>query len=299
MTEQDPPRITAHALLTRYDALLIDAYGVLVHHTGALPGARELLAALRQRGRRFYIVTNDASRSPERAAARYRSFGLEIEAGDMIASGMLLAPHFAARDLRGARCLVLGTADSHAYVAAAGGIPARHDQAEGCEVVVVADDEGYPFPEAINDVISHLYRRCDRGQRVELVLPNPDLVFPAGDGRYGITAGAVALLIEAALERRYGRDAPRFIRLGKPHPGLFEEARRRAGAALGHAPRLVMIGDQLETDIAGALAAGIDAALLVGEAAVSQWRAATGTSPRPTYLLTGLDPGAGPAADAS
>ncbi|MEO1272399.1 MAG: hypothetical protein AAFX99_30240 [Myxococcota bacterium] len=51
------------ALLTRYDALLIDAYGVLVHAQGALPGAVELIAHLNQQAIPFVLLTNDASRS--------------------------------------------------------------------------------------------------------------------------------------------------------------------------------------------------------------------------------------------
>ena len=108
-----------------------------------------------------------------------------------------------------------------------------------------------------------------------MILPNPDLIYPAGAGAYGFTSGAVALLLEAALARRYPERAPRFTRLGKPHAPLFDEARRRLGG-----DRLLMIGDQLETDIAGALAAGIDAALVV--TGVTRWRRALVV---PTYLL--------------
>ena len=75
---------------------------------------------------------------------------------------------------------------------------------------------------------------------------------------------------------------PRFEALGKPAPALFELARARlAGAA-----RVVMIGDQLETDIAGARATGLDAALVAG---VSTWRA--GAAPpelAPHWLLDDL-----------
>ena len=62
-------------------------------------------------------------------------------------------------------------------------------------------------------------------------------------------------------------------------PGLFELARARMPGAT----RLLMIGDQLETDIAGARAAGIDAALITG---VSRWR--EDAEPAPRYVLTSL-----------
>ena len=54
------PKITMETLIERYDILLFDAYGVLVHSTGALPGAIELIDRLNQIGKTYYILTNDA-----------------------------------------------------------------------------------------------------------------------------------------------------------------------------------------------------------------------------------------------
>jgi ribonucleotide monophosphatase NagD (HAD superfamily) len=62
-------------------------------------------------------------------------------------------------------------------------------------------------------------------------------------------------MFEGALALRYPhRTDLRFVRLGKPNTPIFEDAVRRAGTS-----RAVMIGDQLETDIKGARAAGLDA----------------------------------------
>ncbi len=58
------PEICMSALLERYKVLLLDAYGVLVHSTGALPGAAELIDRLNCTGKPYYILTNDASRHP-------------------------------------------------------------------------------------------------------------------------------------------------------------------------------------------------------------------------------------------
>ncbi|HEY0715794.1 MAG TPA: hypothetical protein VGF45_24130, partial [Polyangia bacterium] len=57
---------TIAALLERYETFFLDAYGVLVRSSGALPGAAEFLARLRQAGRPHFILSNDASRSLER-----------------------------------------------------------------------------------------------------------------------------------------------------------------------------------------------------------------------------------------
>ena len=56
------------ALLERYDAFLLDAYGVLVYGQGAIPGAAELIAHLNAIDFPFVVLTNDAGRSPRSAA---------------------------------------------------------------------------------------------------------------------------------------------------------------------------------------------------------------------------------------
>jgi ribonucleotide monophosphatase NagD (HAD superfamily) len=229
---------------------------------------------------RFLVVTNDASRLPETASARFRRLGLDIGPESILTSGQLLAPWFAERGLAGARCLVLGNDDSRRYVSDAGGVVCPIDGAGEYDVVASCDDEGYPFLEAMNATLSVLFRAFDADRRLHLVLPNPDLVFPAGDGGFGFTAGAVAHLFETVLARRYPDRAIAFDRLGKPNRAMFDAATARLGSR-----RLLMIGDQLETDIAGARGAGLDAALLV--TGVSRW-APGGSDLEPTYLLDRL-----------
>ena len=245
----DPvPRITIAELGERYDAILFDAYGVLVHSTGAMPGACDTIATLNQTGKAYAIITNDASKHPDAAAQRYRGFGLDISTDRILSSGLLLRRYFAKHGLLDATCAVLGTAGSRYFVEQAGGmvVPATED----FDVLVIGDENGYPFVETVDAALSTVFRAVDGGRQVHLVLPNPDLIYPHGHGGFGIAAGSVALVIEAALRRRYPlRDDLVFDRLGKPHPELYESAIELLGSR-----NAVMIGDQLETDIAGAIA---------------------------------------------
>ncbi len=123
------PAITIDALLDRYDTILFDAYGVLVHGSGPMPGAAEVLHRLNREGRSYFIVTNDASKLPATAASRFQGFGLPIDAARILTSGMLLAGHFADADLVGRRCAVLGPPDSLRYVRDAGGEVVPPDEA--------------------------------------------------------------------------------------------------------------------------------------------------------------------------
>jgi len=251
-----PPLTSIEQLIECYDALLFDAYGVLVHVSGAMPDAPKLIKRLNRIEKPYCIVTNDASRLPNRAAARYRSYGLDVDAENIITSGGLLPEYFAKHGLRGSRCVVLGPADSRRYVELAGGEVVPADAV--FDVLVIGDESGFPFLDTVDMALSTLFKMIDAGRPIHLVLPNPDLIYPSGVDSFGIAAGAVAMLFEAALRRRYrGRPGLEFARLGKPYPHLYEAAMARCDTR-----DVVMIGDQLETDIAGANGCGIDSALI-------------------------------------
>ena len=250
--------ISARVLIDTYDAFLIDAYGVLVDGTRALPGAAAFIEAIERAGKDYLVVTNDASRSRERCATRLSALGVSISPDQFITSGSLVIPFFAEHELQGKKTMVLGPQDSKDYVSEAGGIVTPIELSQDADVVVVADDAGYPFLESLEICLSVLYRMIDQGRKPTLILPNPDLIYPKGPGEFGFTSGAVALLLEAGLNRRYPSQTWTFTPLGKPHPAIFEEAKRRIPGK-----RVVMIGDQLQTDILGATRSGIDAALLL------------------------------------
>jgi HAD superfamily hydrolase (TIGR01450 family) len=272
-----PPTTSIGDLLARYGGFAIDAYGVLVDAGAALPGARALITELDARGLPYVVATNDASRSPATCARRFAGLGLPIPADRVVTSGQLLA-HLPG--LRGLRTCVLGTADSVAYAEAAGAHVVETRAGMEIDCVAVCDDDGFDFLRGSEAALSAAVRALDAGRPLRLVLPNPDLLYPKGRGELGFTAGTIALMIEAALARRFPAAPPRFERLGKPERHLFDRAVERLGV-----PRreVVVIGDQLETDITGAVAAGVDSALLAG---VSRW---TPDAPvRPTWLLDSL-----------
>ncbi len=279
-------RIQFDALVERYGAFLLDGYGVLVTEGGALPGAAEALARLERAGRRWLVVSNDASRLPETSVARYRSLGLPVERERLLTSGDLIADHFAQRGLVGQTVVVLGTEDSRRLVTGAGGLLAEPGD-RAAAVVVIGDDDGYAFREAIEATLDAAAWRVEHGEPLHLVLPNPDVVFPRGGGHIGLAAGAIALLIEAGLRVRFGPRAPRFTALGKPGATLFAAALARLG---GPDKRdVVMVGDQLATDIRGAVAFGIDA-VLVGTGLTPLSEAEGDPEARPTWLMDAFAP---------
>jgi HAD superfamily hydrolase (TIGR01459 family) len=276
-------RTSADELIARYDVFFLDAYGVLVRSSGALPEAADFLRRIEAAGKRFLILSNDASRSPATTERRYRGFGLPIAIDQVVTSGMLIRPHYAALGLQGARTIVLGTEDSDGYVTEAGGKVVPPDD-ELAEVVVVADDDGYDLLETANKVVTVLLHRLDRGQRTHLVLPNPDLLFPGPGGSCGLTAGAIAAMIESVLRLRDPAGQLRFVPLGKPHRPIFEAAMQRLPGV--DPRRIVMVGDQIVTDIRGANDFGLDSAFV--ETGVGRHRDAAIHGVSPTWILKSL-----------
>ena len=275
------PKITIDELIKRYSVLLLDAYGVLVHSSGALEGAGELIAELNQKGTSYFILTNDASKLPLTTSKLFQKYGLEINPNRIITSGSLLKSYFGTHGLRGARCIVLGPSDSVQYVKDAGGeiVPPENE----FDVVVIGDEDGFSFLETVDAVLSGLFHKLDRGEKFHLVLPNPDLIYPKADNGYGITSGSIALMLEAALQLRFpGRSDMYFERLGKPHAVIYNEAIRRSGTR-----DMVMIGDQLETDIRGANDIGLDSALVM-TGVTGAMANKLSKRLRPNYLLTSL-----------
>ncbi len=268
-------------LYDRYDGFLFDAYGVLYDGRGLVPGCVKAWRELEAKGKLCYILTNGSSRTLADTAAMYARLGLTVSADRIINSASLLKGYYQEHRLAGTRTAVLGTKSSALYVEESGGIPVDPLATDDYAAIVVANQTDYPLLDTIEQVLSTVITRVEAGLPVHLILTNPDLIYPHQTRRFGITAGSIALLLEAALEARLGPATPRFEKLGKPFTRIYNEAFRRAGTR-----SLLMIGDQLETDIRGANNVGIDSLLVgTGLIKVETWQPSA-SDPRPTYVLS-------------
>ncbi len=251
--------ISVDDLFDNYDALLIDAYGVLVHSDSAFDGAVQFVERLRRQGMPFVIITNDASRLPGSCASKYRRDGLDIDADQIVTSGSLTSDYFARHELGGATCLVLGTADSAEYAVRAGAQLVDADDGD-FDVLMIGDESGYDFVPTVDAALTTLFRKLDAGEPVHLLLPNPDLIYQRSESSFGFTSGSIAGLFETALRARYpgaAHETVTFHRLGKPYAPMFERAVELLGTR-----RCAVLGDQLATDIKGANDFGLDSVLV-------------------------------------
>ena len=253
-----PTTTTASSLIERYDGLFFDSFGVLVDGVDALPGAAELVSRMNGDDVNYFIVTNDASVSLESRVMTFAANGLDIPKERIINSGSLIAGYFSENDLQCAPTLVLGPQDVKDYTTAAGATLVNLGGDVEPDAVVLGHSGPHDWESTLEKLLTLFSRRFQEKHPVRLVLPNPDFIYPNGPGVFGFGAAAFVNLLEQAMKRLHGsHESLIAVKLGKPYSPIFTAAVERAGTN-----NVVMIGDQLETDITGANNAGIDSAVV-------------------------------------
>ena len=230
--------------------------GDALDDAGPRAGAAAFVERLRAAGKTIVLLSNDASSTPTHLAQRMAKVG--IRAQEIVSGATLMVEAIARHELNGKPCLVLGTPDAHANVAASGAVPLRPG-ALRFDAFILSSESGFTFPDDLDAALTALFHQLDQ-RDVPLLLSNPDLFAPTSPSSWGIAAGAVAALIEAVLQQRYPGRGLRFEQLGKPSHHAFAAAMARAQC--DDKTRVVMIGDQIRTDIVGANRFGIASAWL-------------------------------------
>ncbi|MDD9951298.1 MAG: HAD-IIA family hydrolase [Zetaproteobacteria bacterium] len=280
-----PPHISFRELKSRYQLILFDAYGVLLNADGVLPGAAHVLQQLNHENFPYFIVTNGSVKPIQKSVDYLKHLGLEVPLQNYISSGEVTRQWLTAPEYQSARVCLLGPSSCEFMLAPSQQKTAAH---KDFDILVIGNQDGYEILQTINQAISSLYRMIDAGHPPLLVLPNPDLIYPAGNKSYGITSGMIANMLEAALKLRYQQDAPKFKLFGKPESCMFNLALERAELT-GSPEKAVMIGDQIDTDIQGGKASGCDTALIgTGIADYANPQVWANSNIAATYLLRNL-----------
>jgi glycerol 3-phosphatase-2 len=243
----------------RYDAFLFDLDGVLYRGGEPIPGAADAVARLRRLGKGIAFVTNNSGRTPRAVADALAEAGVDAQPEEVETSALTTAALLAERGIE--RVFVIGEEGIRAALAAKG-IAIAADGRDTVQAVVVGWDRSADY--AAFRVASLL---VEHG--AALVATNADASYPAPDGRW---PGAGALL--AVIETTTGTVAEV---VGKPHAPIFQAALDRAGGG-----RPLVIGDRLDTDIAGASALGWDSLLVLTGITKRPDLGAGG--PSPTYV---------------
>ena len=246
------------SLLENYKMFFFDAYGVIKNHKGLIPGIEKTFDWLSEQQKSYYIITNDASRSPELLANYYQKNGLHHITSDKIISSGMLAKEFLDLKVKQGLVAYLGTEDSAHYIEHPGleTLPLQQmneDNIKDITALVLLDDEGFDWMDGLNKAVNLLRRRT-----IPAIIANPDGAYPMSKKDVGIAIGGLAYMVEKITGRK-------FIRFGKPDSQIFMFALEYINQFhLGITKKdILMIGDTLHTDILGGNKFGLDTALVL------------------------------------
>lgn len=255
--------MTAGRALDRYDVLLLDLDGTVYHGSEVVPGAADAVAEAHRAAVRLRYVTNNASKSPQQVADHLTGLGVPASPDEVSTSAQAGAKLLAELVPAGSSVLVVGTESLVAEIRGVGLNPVR-DYSEAVSAVV----QGHS-PTTTWENLAHACRAIRAGAR--WVACNVDPTLPSEFGELPGNGSMVAALRTATGQH------PEVA--GKPAPALFRTAMESAQGGHG-----LVVGDRLDTDIAGANAAGLNALLVLSGVTTAAALIAAVPEERPTHL---------------
>ena len=263
---------TTQALSTQYDLAMLDLDGVVYRGSDPVPGAASALTTARDKGMRLAYITNNASRTAHQVAEKLRDMDMPGVSDDDVVTSAQAVAHLMADDLpAGSAVLVIGGEGLR--------IPLEE---RGLRCVSSLDEAPVAVVQGFHADIGW-HELSEASYAIQSGLPwyasNTDLTVPTARG---IAPGNGSLV--QAVRNATGAEP---IVAGKPQRALFDETIARVG---GTHP--LMVGDRLDTDIDGAINAGIDSLVVLTGVSSLQEIADAGREHRPTFVskdLRGLD----------
>ncbi|AMY68203.1 TIGR01459 family HAD-type hydrolase [Frigidibacter mobilis] len=241
----------------QYDALLCDLWGCLHNGIAPYPAAVAALQAFRAGGGKVVLLTN-APRPNADVTLQLDRMGVPRDAWDVVVSSGDAAQDAMFAGAVGRKVWFVGADKDLNFFKE---IPPEWSDAPAIELVPLDEAEGIVCTGLFDDLTETPddYRArflLAKTNGLKLLCANPDIVVDMGDQRI-YCAGALAQL--------YTGMGGESLYFGKPHPPIYDLARRRLAALGGvEEPRLLAIGDGIRTDVEGGLGEGIDTLFITG-----------------------------------
>lgn len=249
--------------LTRVRAVLFDMDGVLYRGDQALPGVNELLAFLADQGITYTCITNNASRTREQFSAKLQAMQIAVPPERIITSSIATSVWLRARVPRGTTVFAIGMDGLREALFGDGYFV---EQSHRPEYVVVGADFEVTYAK-----LSTACYAIRAG--AHFIGTNPDTTFPMADG-IAPGVGALIVALEAATDQKA-------TIIGKPQPAMFETALQMLGIP---AEEALAVGDRLDTDILGAIRAGVPSALVLTGVTSPEQAQASEIHPTVTFI---------------
>lgn len=245
-----------------YDALFVDLWGCVHDGVKALPDAVAALQAYRQAGGIVILVTN-SPRPRAGVTKQLVHFGVPQDAYDDIATSGDSARSAMYRGIVGQRVWHFGPVTDSRFFDPLAILEnpveiERVSLEEATGVVCTGPFDASAAPETWRPDLERA-----RARGLKLLCANPDIVVDRGEVREWCAGAVAKMYTEMGGESLY---------FGKPHPPIYDLARRRLhrlGNEIGDA-RILGIGDGILTDIAGAVGEDIDSLFISGGLAAAE-----------------------------
>lgn len=254
-----------------HDVALLDLDGVLYVGPDAVPGAAAALERARGAGMRLGFVTNNAARTPEEVAAHLTELGIDARPDDVITSSQAAATVVADEFGRGAAVLPVGGPGVAAALTAAG-LQVVERAEDGPAAVVQGYGRDVGWTQLAEAVVAVRGGARHVATNVDATIPSPRGVLPGNGALVGVVSAVTG-------------QQP--LVTGKPDPAMHAECVRRTGAQ-----RPLVVGDRLDTDIAGGRRVGVPTLLVLSGVTTPVTLLAAGPDERPDLLahdVAGLD----------
>jgi HAD superfamily hydrolase (TIGR01450 family) len=243
--------------------VLLDVDGTVIRGAETVPEAPDVINELRQAGYAVQFVTNNASRTPDEIAEHLTGLGVPTAAADIVTSGQAAGALLANRLPTDAAVLIVG-ADALAAEVRLVGLTPVTAASEDPVAVVQGHSPRTGWTQLAEACLAirggAMWVACN----VDRTLPTERGLLPGN--------GAMVAALQAATDRE-----PTVA--GKPARPLLDTAMERAGAQ-----RPLVVGDRLDTDIAGARAAELDSLLVLSGVADAVALLAAPPEHRPSHL---------------
>ena len=246
-----------------FDAILFDVDGTLASGRAVFPGIKEFLIFLEEINIPYLLLTNDSCNSQQQKAAYLAKGGLPVTEKRVLSAGNAFELWVSSGNYDGRLFFQYGKFGTPSYIEAAGikftTDPARINECSG----VLCGEGIYEWQPAIEAAFNLLLKHPE----YPMIVANPDSYWPSLRlNGMGIGAGAVARFICQVLADAGKEVKPLY--LGKPYPPIYQCAfpflrRLFPGRSFDEPSRLIMVGDSLKSDIAGANANAITSALVL------------------------------------
>lgn len=255
-----------------YDAYLFDLDGTIYLGEELLPGARELLEVLRERGIQRLFLSNNPTKSPEMYLEKLARLGIEAEPHEIV-NTIVSTVGWIRSERPNAKVFPIADPPLIAALIEAG--IAISDDPREIDLVIASYDHGFNYGK-----LQIAFDALWRYGRAELITTNPDKFCPFPNGAGEPDAAGIVAAIEATTGVKCS------FNMGKPDQVMIDVA---LGSFSAQRHRAIMVGDRPSTDIKMANNAGIHSALvLTGESQGLSLDSSTSESV-PTFVLDRID----------